>query len=91
MSDYDPIGQPLDDVLNELARQGRHLKVVETRSPIVSQAQGVNRSPRVIAMRAGALVVAWFDMCPPALEHVRNVERLAKARCYYYGWQRTMG
>ena len=69
MSDYDPVGRPLDEALNCLARQGQHPMVVQTFSPLASQAPQANRCPRVIARRTDALVVAWFDIRLPEHTH----------------------
>ncbi len=69
MIPYDPIGRPLDEVMIQMARQGRIPAIVETRSPIVSPAQDTNRSARVIALRKDALVVAFFDMRAPEEGH----------------------
>jgi hypothetical protein len=62
---FDPIGRPLDEVLSKLAQQGRFPLIVETRSPLSSQAHDAERSARVIAQRKDALVVAYFDMRSP--------------------------
>jgi len=66
---YDPIGRPLDEVLSKLAQQGQHPEIVQTRSPLASQARDAHRSARVIAQRKDALVVAYFDTRSPEADH----------------------
>lgn len=69
MTDFDPIGHPLDEVLSQMAQQDRYPTIIETRSPIACQAQDAKRSARVIARRKDVLVVAYFDMHAPEEDH----------------------
>jgi len=69
LTDFDPIGRPLDEVLSQMAQQGRYPTIIETRSPIACQAQDAKRSARVIARRKDVLVVAYFDMHAPEEDH----------------------
>lgn len=69
MTAFDPIGRPLDEVLSQLAQQGRHPLIVQTRSPLSPQAQDARRIARVIAQRKDMLVVAFFDMRSPEEDH----------------------